>query len=211
MLTLLLGGTFDPVHAGHLALARRAADGLAAEVRLLPAGQPPHREAPQASAGQRLAMLELAVAADPRLRVDPRELQRDGPSYTVDTLRELRQELGLDAPLGLLLGADAFLGLPSWHQWASIPQLAHLVVVTRPGSRLDLLPPPLQAALEDRWTSDPRRLAGRPAGLVHQLQMQPDPSSSTAIRAALARGESPAALAAAVLAYIRQQGLYRAP
>src|SRR5690606_35142819 len=131
-------------------------------------------------------------------------------SYTVDTLEGLRGELGGDAPIGLLLGADAFLGLPSWHRWERIPELAHLVVVTRPGSRLDQLPAPLDHALRDRWTGQRERLRRQPAGLVHQLEMVPHPASATAIRAALATAAAEVAgLPPAVRDYIDANGLYR--
>lgn len=208
-LTLLLGGTFDPVHEGHLALARTAAAAFDARVRLLPAAVPPHRSAPLASAAQRVDMLRLAIAADPALQLDTRELQRAGPSYTVDTLTLLREELGPTAALGLLLGADAFLGLPSWNRWLQIPELAHLVVVTRPGSRLDLLPAALEAACKGRWTRRRERLRTTPAGCVHQLEMPPHPASATAIRSALQDGGAPVqGLPAAVLRYIGEHGLY---
>lgn len=209
MLTLLLGGTFDPVHAGHLALARTAARAFGARVRLLPSGVPPHRPAPQASAQQRMDMLRLAVAGEPTVEVDPRELERPGPSFTVDTLRGLRDELGPAAPIGLLLGADAFLGLPAWNRWEQIPGLAHLVVVTRPGSRLDALPAALDAVCRDRWTGHRKRLGETPAGLVHQLQMEPHTASATAVRAALAAGETAVpGLPDPVRRYIVAHGLY---
>lgn len=207
--TLLLGGTFDPVHDGHLALARTAADAFGAVVRLLPSAVPPHRAAPLAAAAQRLAMVRLAVAGDPRLVADGRELERAGPSYTVDTLDAVRAESGPDAPLGLLLGADAFLGLPSWHQWQRIPDLAHLVVVTRPGSRLDALPAALEARLRGRWTGNRDSLRRQPSGCVHQLAMTPHPASATAIRKALtAGGTEVPGLPAAVAGYIHRHGLY---
>lgn len=211
MLTLVLGGTFDPVHEGHLALARTAARAFGAIVRLLPASVPPHRAEPHASPAQRVRMLQLAIAGEPSLQVDTRELQRSGPSYTVDTLAQLREELGAAAPLGLLLGADAFLGLPAWSRWRRLPGLAHLIVVTRPGSRLDLLPPELDAACRGRWTGDRERLRQAPAGLVHQLEMAPHPASATAIRAALAAGGGAqvAGLPGPVRDYIAEQALYR--
>jgi nicotinate-nucleotide adenylyltransferase len=207
--TLLLGGTFDPVHEGHLALARTAADAFGAVVRLLPSAVPPHRATPHATAEQRAAMLRLATAGDPRLAVDTRELARAGSSYTVDTLEALRLELGPGAPIGLLLGADAFLGLSAWHRWQRIPELAHLVVVTRPGSRLDALPDALDRALRAHWTGHRDRLREQPAGLVHQLEMEPHPASATAIRRALATGTPGVpGLPPSVLAYIAEQGLY---
>ncbi len=133
----LLGGTFDPVHYGHLRFADdvRRALGLD-EVRLLPARDPPHRAGPAATAADRLAMLRLAVAEFPGLAVEERELRRDGKSYTVLTLEELRHE-DPQRPLWLLLGADAFLGLPTWHRWREVFALAHVVVVARPGRGAD--------------------------------------------------------------------------
>ena len=134
------GGTFDPVHEGHLAIARAAAATFGVPVTLAPAADPPHRAAPGASAMQRAHMLDLAVAGDRRLRVDRRELHRPGPSWTVDTLRELRGERGPVAPLALLLGADSFRSLPQWRQWRQLPQLAHFIVAARhPDDALDAL------------------------------------------------------------------------
>ena len=133
----ILGGTFDPVHIGHLRVAWEAAEALDAEVRLMPAHVPPHRPQPQASAAHRVAMLRLALAGQSRLALDERELSRPGPSYTVDTLRELRREIGSQRPLLLLVGADAYAGLPSWHDWLELYALAHLVVLTRPGHAVE--------------------------------------------------------------------------
>ena len=129
----ILGGTFDPVHYGHLRAAdevRKALDLPA--VRLVPAALPPHREAPLTAARDRVAMLDLAVREFPGLVVDTREIARGGKSYTVDTLRELRSEQP-GMPLLLVVGADAFQGLSTWHEWRSIFDLAHVVVVPRPG------------------------------------------------------------------------------
>ncbi len=131
MLAIWYGGTFDPVHNGHLAIARAAADTFGVPVTLVPAADPPHRTAPGADAAQRAHMLDLAVAGDRRLRVDRRELQRAGPSWTVDTLRELRAERGAAAPLALLVGADSFRSLPTWKHWRQLPELAHFIVAGR--------------------------------------------------------------------------------
>lgn len=119
------GGTFDPVHLGHLAIARAARDQLQVAVRLLPAADPPHRAAPGADAGQRAHMLALAIGDEPGLLLDLRELERSArqpgvPSYTVDTLRELRAELGPHQPLAWLVGADSLLGLTGWHDWEAL-------------------------------------------------------------------------------------------
>src|SRR5690606_4964519 len=118
-LIALYGGTFDPVHNGHLAIARTAATALGCRVRLMPAADPPHRPPPGASAHQRASMLDLAVEGDDLLCVDRREMQRDGPSYTVQTLRDLRAAEP-DTPVALLVGADSFLGLPAWREWEAL-------------------------------------------------------------------------------------------
>lgn len=161
-LALLYGGTFDPVHAGHLAVASAARAALGANVAFLPAADPPHRAAPGASAEQRAHMIELAIAGQPGFAVDRRELHRAGPSWTVDTLREVRGELGPDAPLAWLVGADAFRGLPDWHQWRALFDLAHFVVAVRPGHGLDALPAALADACAGRWLDHP---AGLPSAL----------------------------------------------
>lgn len=213
----LLGGTFDPVHYGHLRLADEVRTSLQLpDVRLVPAGDPPHRAGPQASAADRLAMLRLAVQEFPELRVDARELARTGKSYTVLTLEELRAE---DArrPILLLLGADAFHGLPTWHRWREIPDLAHIVVVARPGSELEAgLPEALRSAWSRRRVTDPRRLKDAPAGAIYVQSVSPQPVSATQIRAQLSRGGDGRSslrelLPHAVLAYIDQHRLYRPP
>ena len=134
----ILGGTFDPVHNGHLRVAWEVSEALDAQVRLMPANVPPHRAPPVASARQRVALLHAALAGQARLQVDDRELRRKEPSYTVVTLRELRGELGPKQPLILLVGADAFAGLPTWHEWRSLFELAHIGVLTRPGHAVAL-------------------------------------------------------------------------
>ena len=214
-LLIWYGGTFDPVHEGHLAIARAAADTFGVPVTLAPAADPPHRQAPGASAGQRARMLDLAVAGDPRLGVDRRELHRPGPSWTVDTLHDLRQERGRRAPLALLLGADSFRSLPSWRHWRRLPRLAHLVVAARAaGGALDDLPAELAAEVAGRWTDDPRDLARVPAGRCFALRQPLRGESATAVRRGLASGD-PAAwrgqLAPAVAAFIEAEGLYRDP
>ncbi len=131
----LFGGTFDPIHYGHLRPLWEVKEALKFDqLRLIPSFIPPHRGKPGASAKQRLEMLRLAVADVPDYEVDERELQRGGPSYTVETLQSLRNELG-DQPLCWVMGLDAFLGLASWYQWRRITELAHIVVTQRPGSQ----------------------------------------------------------------------------
>ena len=211
----ILGGTFDPIHCGHLELAREtmSALGLAA-VRFIPAGDPPHRAAPVATAGERLAMVELAVAGYRGLEVDAREIDRPGRSYTVVTIEELRAE-NPARPLALIVGADAFLGLPTWHRWHELLDLAHIVIVARPGTAFEgMLPLQLVREWERRYTSDARALSATPAGAFIRQPITPRPVSASAIRAALARGEPAAVrglLPAAVLAYIERNRLYGSP
>jgi len=184
----ILGGTFDPVHYGHLRFADdvRRALGLA-EVRLVPAADPPHRDSPTASAADRLAMLELAVAEFPGLVVDDRELRRAGKSYTVLTLQELRTEFP-GSPILVLLGADAFRGLPSWHRWHELFDLAHFVVVERPGVDLEAgLPAPLLALWRERQVDDPGVLISRLAGAIFVQPIAPVDVSATLIRDRVAR------------------------
>ena len=211
----ILGGTFDPIHNGHLELARELIDALPlSAVRLVPAGDPPHRAAPLASAADRLAMAELAIAGHAGLEVDARESVRSGPSYTVLTLGELRDETPA-RPLALIVGADAFLGIPAWHRWGELFDLAHVVVVARPGTALDVTgSPALLREWERRRTSDARALVASPAGTILVQPVTPHDISATSIRAALARGAAGidavrGLLPPAVLAYIERNQLYR--
>ena len=210
----ILGGTFDPVHYGHLRLAEDVRTALALpEVRLVPAGDPPHREPPCATARDRVAMLELAVREFPGLVVDTREIERGGKSYTVDTLAELRAEMPR-RPIALLVGADAFRGLHTWHRWKTLFALAHVVVVPRPGVAVDeSLAPMLAPEWDARRTADPQVLRSRPCGAIYIQPVTAQAISSTAIRAALARGGAgkeaiAGLLPRAVLAYIETTGLY---
>jgi nicotinate-nucleotide adenylyltransferase len=182
----ILGGTFDPIHNGHLRGAWEAAEALDAEVRMVPARTPPHRPPPMADVAGRVALLRAALAGQDRLVLDTRELDRDGPSYTVDTLASLRAEIGPDRPLVLLVGADAFAGLASWHLWQDLFGLAHIGVLTRPGGH-HALPAELAAFVEGRRTP---RLHG-PAGQVIDIAITPLDIAATAIREAFAAGYEP--------------------
>jgi nicotinate-nucleotide adenylyltransferase len=186
----ILGGTFDPVHNAHLRVAWEAAEALGAEVRLLPAHVPPHRAPPVASAMHRVAMLKAVLAGQSRLLLDERELRRDKPSYTVDTLREMRDEFGARRSLILLVGADAFAGLPTWHAWKTVFELAHVVVLTRPGhgSRLQS---ELQHEIAPRRAIDARSLGKTPCGKVVELAVTPLEVSASSVRALLAAGREP--------------------
>ncbi|CAI8998502.1 MULTISPECIES: nicotinate-nucleotide adenylyltransferase [Pseudomonas] len=206
----VLGGTFDPVHIGHLRGALEVAETLALdELRLTPSARPPHRDKPQVSAKDRLAMVECAVAGVAPLVVDARELQRDKPSYTIDTLELMRAELAVSDQVFLLLGWDAFCGLPTWHRWEELLQHCHILVLQRPDA--DSEPPDaLRNLLAARSVSDPLALKG-PSGQIAFVWQTPLAVSATQIRQLLASGKSVRFLVPdAVLAYIDAHGLYRA-
>jgi nicotinate-nucleotide adenylyltransferase len=208
MIRILYGGTFDPVHEGHLAVADAAAKRFDTEVALLPSADPPHRAPPGASALDRAAMLDLAIEGHPRLRVDRRELHRAGPSYSVDTIREVRAEIGVNTSLAWLLGADAFRDLATWHHWRELFSLAHLIVAARPGYPLDGLSPELQAEVAERWAADPFTLERASAGRVFRLDLHRQ-ESATAVRGRLADGtDADEHVPSVVSGYIRRHGLY---
>lgn len=185
----IFGGTFDPVHIGHLSVAWEAAELLDAEVRLMPASVPPHRSPPTASAAQRVDMLRAALQGQSRLTLDTRELDRSGPSYTIDTLHEFREEFG-ERPLVLLLGADAFAGLRSWHRWRDLFDVTHIGMLNRPGVDT-CIPVELERAVARRRTDDLSVIRGQPAGKVIELVATPLEVSATRIRELLAAGRDP--------------------
>ncbi len=207
----VFGGTFDPIHFGHLRLAEEMALALRlSRVLFIPAGQPPHRESPRIAAMHRLEMVRRAIAGNPVFAVDAREVQREQPSYTVDTLTSLRDELGAEQSLWLLLGADAFLGLAGWHHWQRLFELANIAVVTRPGARLlqpDAMQDPLKSEVLKRRVAD--HSATGPAGSVWFQQMTPLDISATAIRTILnQQGSVRYLLPDTVLDYIYEHQLY---
>jgi nicotinate-nucleotide adenylyltransferase len=186
----LLGGTFDPVHLGHLRAAWEAAEALDAEVHLMPANVPPHRAQPVASVEQRVAILRAALHGQDRLRIDERELHRTGPSYTIDTLRQLRAEVGAERPLVLLVGTDAFAGFPTWHEWHALFHFAHIVVMTRPGHRAEWRGE-LATEYAARRTDFAASLRDSPYGRIYALSITALEISATAVRAELAAGREP--------------------
>jgi len=204
----IFGGTFDPVHNGHMQVALGLGRALPFdELRLLPCGLPPHRAVPQASAADRVAMLQLAIVDTQRLVIDERELQQDGPSYMIDTLASLREELG-DEPLVLILGWDAFIGLPTWERWREIAALAHLLVVQRPGCE-GKPDSEIEALMQRHQVKEMGALMESPAGciLLHPLDVLD--VSSTEIRALIAaQKDAGELLPAAVWAYIKEHDLY---
>ncbi len=208
----IFGGTFDPIHFGHLRMAEELASALALDqVRFIPAGQPPHRASPRTEAKHRLEMTRLAIAGNPRFVLDEREVREPRASYTFDTLTSLRQELGPDQPLWLLMGTDAFFGLPTWKEWRQLFSLAHIAVAHRPGYKLtqsDMLPDPLRRELEERRCDTP---PATPAGSVFLKAVTALDISATAIRQHLSAGTSARYLLPdSVLDYIRQHHLYTA-
>lgn len=206
----LFGGTFDPVHYGHLRVALDVMEALGLEqIRFLPLEHAVHRAQPLADGPQRLAMLQAALADEPRFVADDRELRRGGRSYTLDTLRSLREELGDERPLCLLLGGDAFNGLLSWHEPEQVAELAHLVVMQRPGYHLPT-DSALQAVVERRATDLRSDLRDRPGGHIWFQPVTQLDISATDIRERVAEGRSPRYLTPdPVLERITLDGLYR--
>jgi len=203
----ILGGTFDPVHYGHLRSALECLQQFDFDhIRLIPSARPPHRTQPQATPEQRMMMLHLAIKNSQKFVVDDRELKRDGPSYTVDTLRSLKQEMP-EQPLYLILGSDAFSHLSTWHQWKQLLDLSHIIVIARPEQPLSL-PEEMTSWYQDHLAilEDTALLTGKiwPVTLT-QLNI-----SASAIRRDLVKGRSPAFLMPdTVVSFIEQLGLYQ--
>lgn len=213
----VLGGSFDPVHNGHVQLGLAAARALLLdEVRFIPAAQSWQKDAPGASGEQRVAMLQLALAQPAlehpatKFSVDQRELIRGGLTYTIDTARELRRELGPDAALFMLLGADQFLNLHTWRAWRELFGLLNLAVAGRPGYELNQIhwPAEIVGACASRLVDASRVAPTKAFGAVHLIDMAPALVSATALRAALKADATPALLPAPVLDYIARQQLY---
>jgi nicotinate-nucleotide adenylyltransferase len=204
----IFGGTFDPVHFGHLRAALEAREKLGlADFRLLPAGTPPHRSGTAASAEHRLKMLQLAVSKYSGFRVDDREVRREGNSYMVDTLREIREETGA-SPLILMIGQDAANALDSWYQWQTIFDLAHLVIMRRPESMISWSGE-LQDQMQRRLVQETEQIKKKSAGLVVSLEVTQLAISATGIRNLLRAGRSPRFLLPdKVIDYIMQHQLY---
>jgi nicotinate-nucleotide adenylyltransferase len=204
----LLGGTFDPIHYGHLRPALEVFETLGlTEMRLIPAGVPPHRRRPAATTAQRLAMVQAAIDGMPGWRVDTREVDRPGPSYMVDTLASVRAEIGTE-PLALLLGRDAYGALATWHRWTGILELAHVVVMARLGLALPERGV-MGAVTAQRRVDDPAALRQDGAGRVYPCPVTQLAISGTAIRGLLAAGRSPRFLLPdPVLALVHQWRLY---
>jgi nicotinate-nucleotide adenylyltransferase len=221
-LRVFYGGTFDPVHNGHLAIAEAAHALLDTDIDILPAADPPHRAPPGASAQDRVAMLRLAIAGRPGLRLDLMEIERHARddsrrSWSVDTLRALRDGSDAQAPIAWLIGADSFIGLPTWKCWRELFELTHFIVADRPGSPLegglaeDKLPAELEQVLEGRRAREPAALRRAPAGRVLFMHQPLQPESATELRQRITAGLPWRSLVpAAVADYIAQHRLYEA-
>ena len=205
----IFGGTFDPIHFGHLRTAFELLQALRlSEMRFMPAGNPPHRDVTVASAEQRLAMVRAATEGQPGFVVDDREIRREGLSYSVDTMRTLRADFP-DRSLCLVVGMDAFLGLPKWHQWRELLELAHLVVAHRPGWRAPSMGP-LGELLVDRGTGRIGDLHESRAGCIYIHAVTQLEISSTELRKMIAAGRDPRYLMPdAVRAIIEETGCYK--
>ncbi|MDQ2076284.1 nicotinate-nucleotide adenylyltransferase [Marinimicrobium sp. ABcell2] len=202
------GGTFNPVHFGHLRLALEVKQALELdEVRLVPCHRPAHRGEPEVSDAQRAAMLRLALSDCADLQLDTRELERSGPSYSVDTLQGLREELGPETSLSWIMGSDAFAGLDTWHRWRELLDWGHIVVVARPGWKLPETGPVADCLTRHQGPAEV--LSEKPAGHIVVQSLRLLPISATDIRTQIAAGESPQFLLPdSVWQFIQQHGLY---
>ncbi|MCK4586804.1 MAG: nicotinate-nucleotide adenylyltransferase [Gammaproteobacteria bacterium] len=210
----VFGGTFDPIHFGHLRSALEICESLdLKEIRFVPCRIPPHRDEPLADPMQRLAMVRAALAGQPDMVLDDRELKRDGPSYMIDTLESLRSELTTE-PLCLILGMDAFMGLSSWHRWQELLTLAHLVVMHRPGKSLHDVNSQQAAEvttlLKSRQVKDVKALQTKAAGSIFLHPISQLDISASKIREMVAKGKNPRYLLPdVVLQMIKVQKIYK--
>lgn len=205
----LFGGTFNPIHIGHLRTALEIRERLGFdEIRLLPSAQPPHRDEPQVSAEHRAAMVARAIEGEPGLLLDDRELRRAGPSWTLETLREVRQELGANVSLSFCVGMDSLVNLSSWHRWQELTDWAHLVVAARPGWQM-----PTEGEVAEwllaRQSDDARMVRQQSHGLVLVTELTLLPVAATELRQRLRAGCSVRYLTPdSVVNYIEEHRLY---
>ncbi len=204
----LFGGTFDPIHIGHLRAAIELRERLAFdEVRLVPCHQPPHRGTPAVDSAARRAMVAMAIAGEAGLVLDDRELRRAGPSYTIDTLIATRAEIGADKTLALVIGVDAFAALDTWHRWRELLDFAHIVVMERPAAVLPQTGAVAELLAQHR--GEISALRTRTHGVIVPFALPPLWVSATALRQLLAAGNSPRYLLPDVVwTYIREHRLY---
>jgi nicotinate-nucleotide adenylyltransferase len=204
----LLGGTFDPIHEGHLRMAQIVMDQFPLDtIHFIPCKLPVLDKTTQTPANDRLAMLDLALAQHANWQSDPREVNRDTPSYMVDTLQSYYNEDSTQHCC-LILGLDAFLQLPKWHQWEKLFSLCHLIVIHRDQKQWSL-PPELTEHWQQRKVSDPQQIREQQSGLIYYLSDVALPISSTDIRTQLREGNAPSSVPNVVLEYIQQHRLYQ--
>ena len=210
-LQALFGGTFDPIHYGHLKPVEILANQIGLQcVTIMPNNVPPHRPQPEASPAQRKEMLALAIADKPLFRLDERELRRDTPSYTAETLRAWRAEQGPETPLAFIIGQDSLLNFPGWYQYQTILDNSHLIVCRRPGYSLTMKEEQHQLWLEQHLTYQVEDLHNLPSGKIYLAETPWFDISATQIRQRLQQGlPCDEMLPATVLAYIQQQSLYQ--
>lgn len=208
----ILGGTFNPIHYGHLRMAQELAIGLEMdEVRFIPSANPPHKDSVNVSAEHRAAMVQLAIADNSLFTLDKRELDREGASYTIDTLISLRAALGNDTALCLMMGSDAFIKLNTWHRWQELLDYAHIVLVQRPNqvNPQEQLPDELQTLLRDHYAEQVSDLHKEKAGLINMQAISAQEISATQIRELLKLGQSVRyLLPEQVVEYIDTKNLY---
>lgn len=205
----LLGGTFNPIHFGHLRMAQEIADALQIdEVRFVPSANPPHKAAPVVSANQRADMVQIAIESNPLFKLDTRELNRAGASYTIDTLVSLREELGENVTLCLIMGSDAFTKLNTWHRWHDLLNYCHIILVQRPKLQ-DKLSDVLTDYLQTNYSENLDDLANKSHGYIHMQATTAQDISATNIRKVINQGDNPQYLLPdSVLTYIRKNKLY---
>jgi nicotinate-nucleotide adenylyltransferase len=214
----IFGGTFNPIHYGHLRMAQELADGLGMdEVKFIPSANPPHKDSITVSAEHRAAMVKLAIADNPKFSIDELELKRsdlnpNAASYTIDTLISLRETLGKDTALCLMMGSDAFVKLNTWHRWQELLDYAHIILVQRPnqGKPQETLPDALQTLLRDHYAEDVSALSEENAGLINMQAISAHDISATGIREQLKHGVSVRyLLPEEVFEYIQTYQLYK--
>lgn len=206
----LLGGTFDPVHNGHLRIGLEVMHAMSMEeLRFIPCADPPHKTSTNADYAQRSAMLKSGIAGVEGFSLDDREFHRQGPSYTIDTLRSVRGELGNDVSICWIVGSDSFQTLDTWHEWEALFEFAHFVVACRPGWQRDAHSE-MGKKLADRFVSDPFKLEQKQAGYIMPWQVTQLAISATEIRKKVKNGESPRFLVPDdVASFIELNGLYK--
>ena len=207
----VMGGTFDPIHYGHLRMAQEISDSLdLSTVHFIPSATPPHKSNIAVSAVHRAEMVRLAIADNPKFKLDTRELERQGASYSIDTLESLRQELGNEASICMLLGSDAFLKLNTWHRWNELLNICHIILVQRPHTDIqEALPAELQTLLDNHYSEHIEDLNLAPSGHINMQHITALDISATAIREDIKHGRSLRYLMPeSVISYIEAHQLY---